>query len=70
MKRIVLIATSFILSLAALNAQPVMETYLYSVKGQDSLFVDRHVDWSRVKADKIPTMIYMYGGGWEEKGIV
>ena len=64
MKRITLIATSFILSLAASNAQSVMETYLYSVKGQDSLFVDRHIDWSRVKTDKIPTMIYMYGGGW------
>ena len=64
MKRITLIATSFILSLAASNAQSVMETYLYSVKGQDSLFVDRHINWSRVKTDKIPTMIYMYGGGW------
>ena len=64
MKRIILILASFVLFLSALQAQPVRETYLYAVKGADSLFVDRHIDWSRVKGDKIPTMIYMYGGGW------
>ena len=64
MKRIILILASLVLFLSALQAQPVRETYLYAVKGADSLFVDRHIDWSRVKGDKIPTMIYMYGGGW------
>ena len=64
MKRILLILASLVLFLSALQAQPVRETYLYAVKGADSLFVDRHIDWSRVKGDKIPTMIYMYGGGW------
>ena len=64
MKRFILIASSLLLFAAALNAQPVRETNLYAVKGADSLFVDRHIDMSRVKGDKIPTMIYMYGGGW------
>ena len=64
MRRAFLILASIILFVSSLQAQPVRETYLYAVKGTDSLFVDRHVDWSRVKGDKIPTMIYMYGGGW------
>ena len=65
MKRITLIAATVMLMLVTvLNAQPIMETFLYAVKGQDSLFVDRHIDWSKTKGDKIPTMIYMYGGGW------
>ena len=56
----------FALSLLAgtARAQSVRETHLYAIKGTDTLFVDRHVDYSRVKGDKIPTMIYMYGGGW------
>ena len=64
MKKAILILVSLILSLSALQAQQVKEMYLYAVKGSDSLFVDRHIDWARVKGDKIPTMIYMYGGGW------
>ena len=64
MKRFLCGAFALTICLAALQAQPVRETYLYAVKGADSLFVDRHIDWSRVQGDKIPTMIYMYGGGW------
>ena len=64
MKKAILILASLMLSLSALQAQQVKEMYLYAVKGSDSLFVDRHIDWARVKGDKIPTMIYMYGGGW------
>lgn len=64
MKRFTLIVTSLLLFLSVMDAQPVRETYLYAVKGQDSLYVDRHIDLSRTKGDKIPTMIYMYGGGW------
>lgn len=64
MRRILLIISAFVLFQTALQAQQVKEMYLYAVKGTDSLFVDRHVDWSRVQGDKIPTMIYMYGGGW------
>ena len=64
MKRVLILLASLVLFLTALQAQPVRETYLYAVKGEDSLFVDRHVDWSRVPGEKIPTMIYMYGGGW------
>ena len=64
MKRLLLILSSLVLFQTALQAQQVKEMYLYAVKGTDSLFVDRHVDWSRIRGDKIPTMIYMYGGGW------
>ena len=64
MKRFLCGAFALTMCLAALHAQPVRETCLYAVKGADSLFVDRHIDWSRVQGDKIPTMIYMYGGGW------
>ena len=70
MKKLILILASLALFLPALSAQPRpqrntnMETYLYAVKGTDSLFVDRHINPERVTGDKIPTMIYMYGGGW------
>ncbi len=69
MKRLIFLLSSLLLFLPALYAQRpqrsgVMETYLYAVKGTDSLFVDRHIDPARVTGDKIPTMIYMYGGGW------
>ena len=64
MKKAILLVSALVLLASALNAQPARETYLYAVMGDDSLFVDRHVDWSRVKGDNIPTMIYMYGGGW------
>lgn len=42
-----------------------VETYLYAVKGKDSLFLDRHINPAKINPDrKIPTMIYMFGGGW------
>ena len=46
------------------SAQSVKETYLFAVKGADSLFVDRHYDPARMNPEKAPAMIYMYGGGW------
>lgn len=64
MKRIHLILSTLLLSVSTISAQPARETYLYAIKGSDTLYVDRHIDWSRTKGDKIPTMIYMYGGGW------
>ena len=42
-----------------------VETYLYTVKGTDSLRLDRHYNPEKINANKkIPTMIYMFGGGW------
>jgi acetyl esterase/lipase len=64
MKRILLILAVLVMSISAANAQKVKETSRYAIKGTDTLYVDRHVNLSKVKGDLIPTMIYMYGGGW------
>lgn len=64
MKRMILVLTGLVIMLCSLKAQNKPETYQYAIKGTDTLYVDRHIDLSRVKGDKIPTMIYMYGGGW------
>lgn len=73
MKKLILILASIALFLPALSAQQRppqqqrndnMETYLYAIKGADTLYMDRHIDPTRATGDKIPTMIYMYGGGW------
>lgn len=42
----------------------VKETYLYAIKGSDSLFLDRMYDTTVADAESRPTMIYMFGGGW------
>lgn len=49
-----------------MNPNPdTVETYLYAVKGSDSLFLDRHINPAKLdKSKKTPTMIYMFGGGW------
>ena len=64
MKKILLILAVLAVFVPAAQAQKVKETRRFAVKGTDTLFVDRHVDLSKVKGDLIPTMIYMYGGGW------
>ena len=64
MKRMILVLTGLVIMLCSLKAQNKPEAYQYAIKGTDTLYVDRHIDLSRVKGDKIPTMIYMYGGGW------
>ena len=69
MKKLILLLASAALLLPALYAQRpqrpgTMETYLYAIKGTDTLYVDRHFDPAKITGDKIPTMIYMYGGGW------
>lgn len=64
MKRLILVLATLAVMLPWVKAQNKPETYQYAIKGTDTLYVDRHIDLSRVKGDKIPTMIYMYGGGW------
>lgn len=64
MKKLIYAALSALLFSLSLSAQPVKETYLYAIKGQDTLYVDRHYDPSKIKTDKIPTMVYMFGGGF------
>lgn len=72
MKRsISIIAALLLLALSAGAQQPSrpqrsgkVETYLYAIKGNDTLYVDRHYNPEKIKPGKIPTMIYMYGGGW------
>lgn len=71
MKRTAIIIAALLLfasSAVAQQSRPQrrgeMETYLYAVKGNDTLYVDRHYDPEKIKPGKIPTMIYMYGGGW------
>ena len=64
MKKIVLILALLVTFAQVAGAQKIKEMHRYAIKGADTLFVDRHVDVSKVKGDLIPTMIYMYGGGW------
>lgn len=76
MKKLILAAAFLILmatTIAGQNQQrpqmapnpDTIETYLYAVKGKDSLFLDRHINPAKINPDKkIPTMIYMFGGGW------
>ena len=64
MKKILLLLAVFAAFIPVASAQKVKEVRRYAIKGTDTLFVDRHVDLSKVKGGLIPTMIYMYGGGW------
>lgn len=64
MKKILLILAVMAAFIPVTNAQKVKETRRFAIKGTDTLFVDRHIDLSKVKGDLVPTMIYMYGGGW------
>ena len=64
MKKILLFLAVFAAFIPAVNAQKVKETHMYAIKGTDTLFVDRHIDLSKVKGELVPTMVYMYGGGW------
>ena len=63
MKKLAIII-GLLLIVVGVYADPVRETYLFAVKGSDSLFVDRHYDPSRMQEGNTPLMIYMYGGGW------
>lgn len=60
---ILAVAAAFLLQIS-LTAQPIKETYTFAVKGQDELLLDRIYDPSRSGDGLMPTMIYMYGGGF------
>ena len=64
MKKILLLLAVLAAFIPAASAQKVKEMHRFAIKGTDTLYVDRHIDLSKVKGDLIPTMIYMYGGGW------
>jgi acetyl esterase/lipase len=64
MKKIVFLIAVLAMFAPAVNAQKIKETHRFAIKGSDTLFVDRHIDNSKIKSDLMPTMIYMYGGGW------
>ena len=64
MKKILLLVTVLAAFAPTISAQKIKETHRFAIKGADTLFVDRHIDNSKVKSDLVPTMIYMYGGGW------
>jgi len=63
MKRIVLLITAMLLAGIAF-AQTVKETYLFAIKGTDTLYLDRIYNPQTSGEGKMPTMIYMYGGGF------
>jgi acetyl esterase/lipase len=42
----------------------VRSTYVYSIKGIDTLHLDTYIDTSAVVKGKRPTMIYVHGGGF------
>ena len=68
MKKLFVLVALLTMSLVNANAEKVKETYKYAEKDGKELFFDRHYDPSTLKEGKIPTMIYMFGGGWAYGG--
>lgn len=64
MKKLLLASTWMLLCCIGLSAQTVKETYTFAVKGQDTLYLDRIYDPAKCGDGLLPTMIYMYGGGF------
>lgn len=65
MKKIILTSLAMLILISSSFAQTVKETYLYAVKGTDSLYLDRIYNPEKLTPGaKIPTMLYMFGGGW------
>lgn len=64
MKKLALAALAALFFSFVLSAQPVKETYLFAIKGQDTLYLDRIYDPATSGDGLMPTMIYMYGGGF------
>jgi len=62
-KTIPFILTALLFSLC-LPARTVKETFTFAVKGTDTLYLDRIYDPSVAGEGLMPTMIYMYGGGF------
>lgn len=64
MKRILLVSIAVFIFVMNSFAQPVKETYLFAVKGTDSLYLDRMYDPSKMAEGDTPLMIHMFGGGF------
>ena len=61
MKKYVLAIVAVILAVSAMASTSDKKSYLYAVKGTDSLYLDHYV--SSVSG-KRPCMIFMFGGGF------
>lgn len=64
MKKMILAAFAALLFSVSLSAQTVKETYVFATKGADTLYLDRIYDPAKAGDGLMPTMIYMYGGGF------
>lgn len=65
MKKVVLVLSVLVLLSPFASGQPDSvrkETYLYSVKGTDSLYLDRY--YSPIQPVNSPSIIFMFGGGF------
>jgi poly(3-hydroxybutyrate) depolymerase len=65
MKKIIFFALGLI-AFTAVKAQHDIKrsTYIYSVKGSDTLHLDTYIDYSASVAGLRPVMIYIHGGGF------
>ncbi|MBF8148596.1 carboxylesterase family protein [Winogradskyella sp. F6397] len=61
MKKITILLVLFIT--VGLSAQN-METYIYSIKGQDTLRLDVFTPENIKKSDSLPVLLWMHGGGF------
>lgn len=64
MKKLLFVAMAMAFVSLSLSAQPVKETFLYAVKGTDSLYLDRWYDPEKITSEQSPVMIHMFGGGF------
>lgn len=64
MKKIFATFAALLALAATLGAETVRETYVYSIKGADTLRLDTYVNDSVQVEGKRPVMIYVHGGGF------
>jgi predicted esterase len=66
MKKKLFLMFGLIMAFGIAIAQPniIRNTYVYSIKGADTLYLDTYVDQSIVVKERRPVMIYVHGGGF------
>lgn len=64
MKKVIFAAVMALLCSVCVSAETVKETYVYAIKGDATLYLDRIYDSDKAGEGLMPTMIYMYGGGF------
>jgi len=64
MKKILIIAAALLTVGASLGAETVRSTYVYAIKGADTLRIDTYVNDSVQVEGKRPVMLYVHGGGF------